>query len=1113
MVLCSEVVRTTILLLASWKGLAVDTDTSVLLLAGPAPNGWQTQSNVTTEASISIDLIEMIESDKVADKKKWYQQGHGEKGELTLMSLGFDAKNYSALDPLFNIYVDTFLDIGLTIEDEDSGIFDKNLVEQYAHSIVDDLFLLNDEQTSDNVETVAILVTGLWMRVHHYLYENLRLCRSNGDTHIMLNNIDKAAALWIGKRQVYGSNTEGVLLYNLAEIYGFHFGQDVGESRVNSKFLSILAQMKSTVDNNECNSKSDNNNVGYNNMHKYITDALRQMNTLLVQGMIHSFVTGVDDKYTQLYALSILPQIRACSISEYQYFLENFITKAPSSKESLNIAHLQKMYSCLGVTCEDIGAYSGDRVPQCEGNKIEPTIALASYTPSSDVHVHSKADRDMLQIKILLRQRNVEAAKDLYEKGRNMVERDSTAGYSTPSSLQYLASGMKTYSYTEDKIRLYNMFEDYYDKNQKYADNLVLQAFDSAEALTTVPILLQTIVAPHFAVRSFFEAVDVCEDFKERAMSVFDQGVVVLVGSNEGTEVGGSKNGVSWFALAKEYCAEFNCNDPQDSSADTLIMESILKIKESILGSKCNDLETEVDKIESILLIPIIQGLLFHTEMLRLNPDMATHHASVQTFAQAIIPIIAGLSKVQAHIIEDSTSISLGETIDSLKVWTAIGRILKDAYNTIDLGITCEQIGKPKSFPEELFEAGLSLCEFTKTLNHNPTRAPVRFIDKTDAPTNAPSVLPTRADEDFRINRVLIKDRYTFTNMTQAEENARIALDLRDIIQLAFDNPQKNEEERVVEAKAIYTQGRNANPLTLQDFGTSAPIKMKEDPFYNVYRQAWREELIFNDFAVTGANVVDTFADAVAISAFDEASDLELASESVVALTMWMQIVHLLTTEVESCQRNANLGGSSVDTAFAYYLGVKQSKGDSNGYLLYSLAQKAAIAQGTIDYSNGGEAYVNIRIIPLFQQAKEYAQNCNVNDLTSFKLLRETVGEIISTMNTPMVQFIEHYLVQMRDNIEPYSSNVENYVELYALAILPQLAVCAPTAYNKLKLDIIDETIVTSVIDDILTVLLNNYKCLGIECTDVHRNGDDCPDERTALAGFVPAMNVNDVCA
>jgi len=1098
-----KVARAILLLLPCWTGIAADS--SFLLLAGPAPNGWQAESDVTTEASIVDDIIEMYEESTLSAKMNWYEQGHGIEGELTLMSLGANAGAYSAYDPLFNYYVDCFQELGRTVENEGQGVFDKLPVDQYAHAIVTDLFDATNDASSDGVETEAILATGLWMRVYHYLYQNLQLCTTNVDTRLMLRNIDKAAALWIGDKQTYGSNTVGVLLYNLVERTSLLFGQDEGEANVNTEFLSTLEAMKITVEAEECNAESGTNTRGYEKMHQYVTDAVRQMNILLVQRLIHFLETDLDTKFRELYVLSLLPQIRACSESEYEYFLNNVVLDKLYTDESLNIAHLQKMYSCLGVTCEDIGSYSGDRLPQCDGAKVEPKIPLASYVPVTDVHLHSKADRDIRQMKILLAHGNIDAAKDLYKKGRNMVTRDSISGYSNPNTLQHFASGMDTYTFSDDRSRLYIIFQEYYNGDSEYANTLVEEAFDSFEIKHTIPKLLQAIVAPHFAVRSFFEAVDVCENYGDRAKSVFDQGVAVLVGSNEGQNLGGSEDGESWFALAKEFCVEFQCDNPQNPDVNEKMLDLLNSSKEYIGVGNCAGLLYNVDRMESLIFIPIIQGLLYHTESWQLNPSSELHYASAQVFSKAILPLIKLVSKVQEHIIRETLSVPIGTTIDSYKVWAAIGNVLDDGTSRVNIGITCAEIGTPT------FQDFESFCEFVGSIDTSPTKAPIRSIDQTDSPTNAVTMSPTRADREFSINRVLIKGRYSFTNITKAEQQALIALDLRDIIQI--DRVQGSSEKAVNEARLIYSEGLNAKPLSLGELGNFKV--MEREAVYNFYRQAWRDETIFLDYDNTGVNVVDSFADAVIRAAFDLASDLELAAESAITMTMWMQIIHLLSVEVESCRRGESRGGLLVDNAFAFYIGVQQTKGNSDGYLLYSLAQKAGIVKNTIEYNSSSEAKANIKIIPLFQQAKEYAKSCENYDVATYKLLRKTVRSIISTMNIPMVQFIEHYLLQIRDGITGGSRKPENYVELYTLAVLPQVLVCDPSAYDTLATYIIEGTFkpseVAGEVDNILIVLENVYHCLGITCVDVHGNNANCPDEPTMLAGFLPEKNVNEI--
>jgi hypothetical protein len=68
------------------------------------------------------------------------------------------------------------------------------------------------------------------------MYETLRAYdRNDADTQDdMYGFLDVAAALWVGTSQVKSDNQEGYMLYILAEIAKSLFGQDQGESLINT---------------------------------------------------------------------------------------------------------------------------------------------------------------------------------------------------------------------------------------------------------------------------------------------------------------------------------------------------------------------------------------------------------------------------------------------------------------------------------------------------------------------------------------------------------------------------------------------------------------------------------------------------------------------------------------------------------------------------------------------------------------------------------------------------------------------------------------------------------------------------------------------------------------
>ena len=92
-------------------------------------------------------------------------------------------------------------------------------------------------------------------------------------------------------------------------------------------------------------------------------------------------------------------------------------------------------------------------MPQCNKSDVEPLLPLAGYVPENDIRRFAKVDRDLRQIDILLGWDNIDAARDLYRYGCNMVIDDSI-----PTSLRSVARKVKSCQ-SRDETRLYIMFE------------------------------------------------------------------------------------------------------------------------------------------------------------------------------------------------------------------------------------------------------------------------------------------------------------------------------------------------------------------------------------------------------------------------------------------------------------------------------------------------------------------------------------------------------------------------------------------------------------------------------------------------------------------------------
>ena len=248
-----------------------------------------------------------------------------------------------------------------------------------------------------------------------------------------------------------------------------------------------------------------------------------------------------------------------------------------------------------------------------------------------------------------------------------------------------------------------------------------------------------------------------------------------------------------------------------------------------------------------------------------------------------------------------------------------------------------------------------------------------------------------------------------------------------------------------------------------------------------------------------------SYADKITTDAFEV--DIELAYETLVCMTIWMEIAHYLNAAVTSCGDSLQepiQAEMHIDSALAYYVGVKQTKGNSDGFLLYSLAQKSAIIFDTVD-GDSGEALANVKLLQNFKAAKAKAGECDGSTgvTNEFRIL---IGSMMSQLNIPLVQNFARQL-QIGSETEQGSA----FSILYGLAVLPQLKTCNPAEYFYLTNEITANGLSVAHIDDLISSFKNVYSCFGITCADVHGNdSSSCNTDnlQEAFAGFNPEVDV-----
>ena len=261
-------------------------------------------------------------------------------------------------------------------------------IDQYADSFIQSSFL------SDNPEIAAEAAVALnaWMYVVSKLYEVVEDCKTSASSETSfnfmdtldddggINALDQAAAIWLGYGQTMGQS-DGYLLYTVAENIARPFGMNgFGQCKANAKIMSLMKDAKNRISlNNACSSQSDTPSK----LKHVVDDIVSYMTVPLMQNLIKALVEN-DTSRIKLYALSVVPLIAGCSPSLYAYLNEKLIVtdQLMVSEEEEIISKLQSSFSCLGISCNDIGTYQGSGV-EC----ADPVIRnpLAGYIPSSDV--------------------------------------------------------------------------------------------------------------------------------------------------------------------------------------------------------------------------------------------------------------------------------------------------------------------------------------------------------------------------------------------------------------------------------------------------------------------------------------------------------------------------------------------------------------------------------------------------------------------------------------------------------------------------------------------------------------------------------------------------------
>ena len=984
-------------------------------------------------------------------------------------------------NPFYNMFRHAFLILGNANEGETLGLFDGAPVDEYANTIVNDLFVLNIQ----NIETEAALIMNVWMVIVYELFQVLDACSAQATDKGNIA-LDRAIALWIGADQPDGSNEHGYMLYNLAEIAGEFFGQDNGESQVNSEVVDILNTLQANLAGSTCS-----NSGGVLVLREQVKRLVAVMTIPLVQLLVHHIMNVGNDggsNFVELYALSVIPRVAACDPHAYQNELHDMVLRELTvNDQQPAIAAIQKAYSCFQITCKDVGSYKGGEVPQCQ----DPTsVTLAGYTSNrQDMITKTYLDRDILQIDINLKFRAFATALDLFNNGWNSVYtlQQMAKGQVIPSSTNSLFSQFATYYQSSTFAN--EMFVNIVKQVSPYNGASTDQTRNLATGILTYVIMYAGMVS------SLQYAVEQCQSGKSSsALEYWDSGVAFFVGSMEGDAASGTaEGGELLFTTAKQLCVNFGTcasvtdgtGASQNAVSNEVIMTGLIDGLASLSNGTCqfasNILNTQIIPNAAI---PVIQGTVQYASFdAGLLPGTSDASLAIgYAFSRGVLPLVnqslpASATTISKEMEFQLTSQSVPDGFPS--VADALRLALPSmATNCKDIGVYQDEGSEGNLCPD----GGGS----------NPTASP--------APVAAPAPVNTNPAD-------IAWGRYVFSSVTIADGDGNFALDVRDM----FNAPSNNY------ARNVYLNGANAltpglsgvtGITSLSKMSTDASQYMSHDAMFNIFKFA-----LYNDADLEDTSGQDfVYANDIILEALANGRDHKLAAEGSVILNVWMVIANRLYSAVRECS-SGQPADIYIDSAVALWIGKEQVEGKfDSGWMLYSIGQSAAKFFGAPE----GEAPVNTELMQLFNDAQAIAKTCT-GTANAWIGLRVKAMEIIRKLSKPLIQTLLFHLVK----------SDKNMVELYAVASVPQCAACNPTANNVL------ESVLysgyqhsTSLTDEVMGYLASFFRCLRIQCSDlpVYPTTESglqdlitqiCDklqyDGQYPIVGYVPSTNVSEV--
>lgn len=700
--------------------------------------GVTTLTNVDTISNIALDIRDMAESLNQGEwvkARRIYEFGqnsrqfdiYGQEMDelLSLQKLAKEGGNgMFNEDPSYMFQVLGLSSIGQSIDDTiatHGNYADAYITEQ-----------LNDYDSGTlGAQASTILIVSMYAR--HMLWHGLQDCVAvsegydpGADKTGKVNpkkSFDKFIGLYIGAGQTLAPNWDGDMLYELAQAGGdlFDTTDSEGEAIVNSDIKQLYQSIQRLMSQKNYCTMDDS----IENLWVMVNRIIARMYVPLIQMLIHSMKQEDQAHKVRMYALSVIPQLSQCQPSIHRKLKDFLLDKDYDKGDFPKIVDLlQQSYDCLGVRCEDVGAYKKGVVAECAG--YDNDHPLASFVPKKDVRTVSKIDLDILAVDQLLKfpsKTKNQMAEFYYRYGRANALDEAGLGFDLASvqDMTQLSQAGKWSPYYSDYI-------EYFTKD-KFTDEAILAAFEdtgSEQRGAFIVSLMQFNVIPEFMMGLLGLALQVCsdQDNDQSPTLYWDAFAALYIGSLEGITSNASEDdGMMLWSLAMNRSRQFNTQNSKSGAIINDEMTDLLFSGQSELERRdCINFEKTASRALHLMLLPLIQSTIWYAirnEKAAKDKELAIGEA----MAYSVLPIVSKYDEDAATLIERNMIRSNGVA----PVAEGPQSVANAFFEILDnIGWGCDFVGQAQGIDTcERFDPNALALKNMGSMLHNPGTVPI----------------------------------------------------------------------------------------------------------------------------------------------------------------------------------------------------------------------------------------------------------------------------------------------------------------------------------------------------------------------------------------------------